>query len=355
MIFIDFERQANYNTNIPRCIYASPINTDGCSSGIGERELIMTSTSKSGKTHIKTYKLIVVGILVVVLCLAPIFLRGLRHPLRLFFPNTFKRKSPELTKCTRIEIQLPPYWFFKGSGVINDEENKQRENSFKSIMLIDPNDIKELANLVASAEFMGLDTTPFRFTEYNQITGYVDSKPSISFIIHGSDLRLKNNRGFYIFRNSEFQFYFDKIASDMLPFQRRIYCSRNLESLRRNLIKAIQGEKKYPAATEWCDFMEQYQQSKPGYPAPQTFTWRFKCPELRGEGRCNYAMNPNCKLDSPGDMVLLFEAKPGWNQHGGPELFTFDNHDPKGGCVVLNDGTVKFIRTKEELQQLRWK
>jgi hypothetical protein len=30
-------------------------------------------------------------------------------------------------------------------------------------------------------------------------------------------------------------------------------------------------------------------------------------------------------------MVLLFETKAGWNQHGGPELFTFDNHDPKGG------------------------
>jgi predicted enzyme involved in methoxymalonyl-ACP biosynthesis len=30
-------------------------------------------------------------------------------------------------------------------------------------------------------------------------------------------------------------------------------------------------------------------------------------------------------------------------------------HDPKGGCALLNDGTVKFIRTKEELQQLRWK
>ena len=53
-------------------------------------------------------------------------------------------------------------------------------------------------------------------------------------------------------------------------------------------------------------------------------------------------------------MVLLFETKAGWNQHGGPELFTFDNHDPHGGLVVLNDGTVKFIRTEEELKQLRW-
>ena len=66
-------------------------------------------------------------------------------------------------------------------------------------------------------------------------------------------------------------------------------------------------------------------------------------------------MNPNCKPASPGNVVLLFETKTGWNQHGGPELFTFDNHDPKGGCVLLNDGTVKFIRTKKELHALRWK
>jgi len=54
-------------------------------------------------------------------------------------------------------------------------------------------------------------------------------------------------------------------------------------------------------------------------------------------------------------MVLLFETKDGWNQHGGPELFTFDNHDPRGGLVLLNDGTTRFIRTKEELKRLRWK
>jgi len=40
---------------------------------------------------------------------------------------------------------------------------------------------------------------------------------------------------------------------------------------------------------------------------------------------------------------------------GGPELFTFDNHEPRGGYVLLNDGTVKFIRTQEELNSLRWK
>jgi hypothetical protein len=66
-------------------------------------------------------------------------------------------------------------------------------------------------------------------------------------------------------------------------------------------------------------------------------------------------MNPHRRPDSPPDMVLLFETTAGWNQHGGPELFTFDNHNPRGGLVLLNDGTVKFIRTEEELKQLRWK
>jgi len=78
------------------------------------------------------------------------------------------------------------------------------------------------------------------------------------------------------------------------------------------------------------------------------------CPSV-SQDLSTYAMNPNCKFNSAGDTVLLFETKAGWNQHGGPELFSFDNHDPKGGCVLLNDGTVKFVRTKEELQQLRWK
>jgi hypothetical protein len=66
-------------------------------------------------------------------------------------------------------------------------------------------------------------------------------------------------------------------------------------------------------------------------------------------------MNPHCEPNSPPDMVFLFETKAGWNQHGGPELFTFDHHEPRGGNVELKDSTVKFIRAEKELQQLRWK
>ncbi len=112
----------------------------------------------------------------------------------------------------------------------------------------------------------------------------------------------------------------------------------------------------YPKSTNWFDAITS-QVTMPKSAIKAIMIDRLKkphvCPSV-GEGKSTYAMNPKCKTDSPPDMVLLFETKAGWNQHGGPELFTFDNHDPKGGCVLLNDGTVKFIRTKEELQQLRW-
>jgi hypothetical protein len=62
-----------------------------------------------------------------------------------------------------------------------------------------------------------------------------------------------------------------------------------------------------------------------------------------------------CTKGSPADTLLLFETKAGWNQHGGPELFTFANHDPEGGCVVLNDSTVRFVRTEDKFKQLRRK
>ncbi len=96
------------------------------------------------------------------------------------------------------------------------------------------------------------------------------------------------------------------------------------------------------AATDAGDAYSRHDDSDPSDRRPNNWT-------------SDYAMNSNCREGSPDDMVFLFESKPGWNQHGGPELFTFENHEPKGGCVLLNDGTVKFIRTEEELHALRWK
>jgi hypothetical protein len=145
------------------------------------------------------------------------------------------------------------------------------------------------------------------------------------------------------------------------PLIFRLECARTIRSLPSDWAPYIQAAPKpYPPADRWCDatlelFLRLHGH---GYGVGPDFAKQaencFRCPAA-GEGRCHYAINPDCRRDSPADTVLLFETMAGWNQHGGPELFTFDHHDPKGGCVLLNDGTVKFIRTEEELKQLRWK
>jgi hypothetical protein len=139
-----------------------------------------------------------------------------------------------------------------------------------------------------------------------------------------------------------------------LYYRLRVY---NLIAAKREKNSSLKGLVVYPRATRWFDSITT------SVPIPASLMRTFWVPELKkahvcpsvGEGKSTYGMNPACKPDSPHDTVLLFETKPGWNQHGGPESFTFDNHDPKGGLVLLNDGTVRFIRTEEELKQLRWK
>jgi len=64
-------------------------------------------------------------------------------------------------------------------------------------------------------------------------------------------------------------------------------------------------------------------------------------------------MNPNCEPNSPTDMVLLFETKGSWNQFGGPEILTLENHKGEVCCVLFNDGQVEFVRA-ERLGQLKW-
>ncbi|MBN2019382.1 MAG: hypothetical protein JW749_04080 [Sedimentisphaerales bacterium] len=129
----------------------------------------------------------------------------------------------------------------------------------------------------------------------------------------------------------------------------RIVCTYHLG----NLVKAIllyaeDVENVYPETEDWCDLLVQHS---------DIHKKEFICPEAvkyGDEGPCHYAMNPNCKPDSPNDVVLLFETKGGWNQFGGPELLTFENHKPKGVSVGYNDGHVEFIKP-EEIDKLKWK
>ena len=161
-------------------------------------------------------------------------------------------------------------------------------------------------------------------------------------------------------------------------FKLRFFCGRNMSRFYATIPFNYRKVNSYPESMRWSDAFVKYWQNlfvirdgvRKRYHDDLWISDTLICPgvdeQIGNESNspnnfgslsmeCHYAMNPHCEPNSPPDTVLFFETEVGWNQHGGPELFTFDHHDPKGGCVRLNDGTVKFIRTKEELQQLRWK
>jgi prepilin-type processing-associated H-X9-DG protein len=113
-------------------------------------------------------------------------------------------------------------------------------------------------------------------------------------------------------------------------------------------VYASEYDNKYPTADRWCDLLLQYGRAHEElYVCKGAFKKGNKKP-------CHYAMNPNCEANSPPDMVLLFETKGGWNQHGGPELLTFENHKGKGCNILFNDLHVEFVNT-ERLGRLKWK
>ena len=67
-------------------------------------------------------------------------------------------------------------------------------------------------------------------------------------------------------------------------------------------------------------------------------------------------MNKNVEelgTSAPPDMVLLFETHPGWNQAGGPEILSTDNHQGLGCNVLFIDNHVEFVKT-EDLDKLKW-
>lgn len=124
-------------------------------------------------------------------------------------------------------------------------------------------------------------------------------------------------------------------------------CSHNLAGLGTALRVYAGDYGKYPTPDKWCDLLIE---------AGLASRDHFKCPDDK-EGPCSYAINQNAEPNSPGDMVLLFESKPGWNQAGGLELITFDNHQAKFSHILYNDHHVKWFKKprKGRVSNLRWR
>jgi len=283
---------------------------------------------------------------------------------------TRKIKSPGLHSYEKIEIQYKPsmleYFFpYKSQQSLLSPDEMGYLQSDKTIVLNNAQDIYTVAHFIPHTRadttvFVG---TPVRYRSHAEVVCYSKGKPFLSFSICNNDEIVIEGKYLISFEGLT---SLKKLTPQIQAIDLRMRCAVNLknlwyrlhyytfqEALRKN-DPFIRSKTPYPIPSEWCDDMPRLYPTMGESGTSHWGTKPYICPSA-SKSKNHYAMNPNCKPNSPSDMVLLFETKAGWNQHGGLELFTFDNHDPKGGCVLLNDCTVKFIRTREELLQLRWK
>jgi hypothetical protein len=287
-------------------------------------------------------------------------------------PVAFERPSRRsrtfalsLTTCSRIEMSCQPsaldfFFPYADQQVVLTRAERQQLGALHSVVAETSQDTKACGDALGKAIQQGI-----AFGEGSaRVVCYADNDRMATFQLHRNSFITDSGQPFFYPESSGGRLA-DVIAigTQLRPFALRMRCADNLRHLysRLRLYNALETFSlsrtvathagQYPVPVEWCDaILDAYRPAA----VEEMIKAPFVCPAA-GEGKCHYAMNSACTYDSPGDTVLLLETKAGWNQHGGPELFTFDNHDPRGGCVLLNDGTVKFIRTEEELKQLRWK
>jgi hypothetical protein len=280
-------------------------------------------------------------------------------------PAPLEFRPLNLSLCTKMEIEYRPsvleYFLpFPGEQRLLSAAEVKYLQSLKTVLSDDQRLIKAMADEINESFDGGQIVTEFRTAH---VVCYRGDERLTSFTVYdGASIETEDKQCFW--HRGDLQ-SIRMLTPQIEPFELRVWCAANLKDLWYRLRLYQKAEKMrlkdsssrietaYPKPTKWCDDMMQAYEKSIGMLGEDAVR-PHKCPSA-GDGKNHYAINPDCKYDSPADMVLLFETKAGWNQNGGPELFTFDNHDPKGGCVLLNDGTVKFIRTTEELQQLRWK
>jgi hypothetical protein len=273
---------------------------------------------------------------------------GLRIP---YLEGSRPTPYPNLENCTRIEIKFNESalgFFFpcvSDQNLLNPAE-RQYLQSLGAIPIEDRRTLGSLANEVSESVCDAF--VPDHGTA--ELTCYRDDERLMSLTMYDCSYII-DGKG-QVFRHLNRFPSLRALTPQVRALDLRAQCASRLENLWYRL-RTHHKNKTYPPPKTWCDDI--LISPKKGVGRQDVFIPSFRCPNQEARGKCHYAMNPSCSYSSPADVVLLSEAKDGWNQHGGPELFTFDNHDPKGGLVLLNDGTVKFIRTDEELKQLRWK
>ena len=133
-------------------------------------------------------------------------------------------------------------------------------------------------------------------------------------------------------------------------FTTQMRCAANLQAIGKWMILyAGDYDEQYPQADKWCDLLTEYMKTALDNIVIEKC---FICPAHK-KGRCHYAMNPNLSPRSQPGLVLLFETEGGWNQTGGPEILTTENHRGKGCNVLFNDSHVEFV-SADRISELKW-
>lgn len=176
----------------------------------------------------KTAMWLLAGIIALILLVLTVLVPGSIWLYRELSGQTLR--WPEIRGCTRIEIEYRPSILqsFFGNPVkrsLLSEEEESYLHSLRSIVLVDSNDIRALADEVESAQYQGMLRTPTQTAEYVAITGYVGSKPRTSFVIHSSELEIKRRRSLHLFCNPRFPLCLAQLRPQVRPFENRIYCA----------------------------------------------------------------------------------------------------------------------------------
>jgi len=127
----------------------------------------------------------------------------------------------------------------------------------------------------------------------------------------------------------------------------RLICGTHMAGLGRAMMIYVNDFDSYPIPEKWCNLLMENGE------VPIEI---FHCKGAK-EGQCNYALNKYLtelgEVTDP-DIVVFFETTPGWNQVGGPEILTTQNHKGQGCNVVFLDGHTEFIKA-EDISKLKWK
>ncbi|MBN2212039.1 MAG: phage holin family protein [Sedimentisphaerales bacterium] len=145
-------------------------------------------------------------------------------------------------------------------------------------------------------------------------------------------------------------------------------CMANMHQLSMGLMwYATENKGQFSSTATWCDDIKEF--------VGTDYDDCYKCPAIR-QGDCHYAINENLlgvslgRIKKPDEVVMIFESRQsGWNQHGGPELLAYEDHQwkdnrcqylpekskrPIGANIAFCDCHVEFVPV-EEYDKLRWR